>query len=112
MISKEAHTIFKHILSMLSYFLITQRVKLCLCHYQNYYNRVKKNFKSDYACLAINKIARSIETNMKYLCHYRFIDLIIFDFLGDSIIEGENCGLKRGDVTVSANINIDTSALT
>ena len=54
----------------------------------------------------------SIESNMEYLYHYKFIDVTKFDFVGDSIVEASSSGLKRGDVTVSTNMNIDTSALT
>ena len=49
---------------------------------------------------------------MEYLCHYKFIDVTTFDFVGDSIVEASNSGLKRGNVTISMNMNIDTSALT
>ena len=58
------------------------------------------------------EVAISIERNMEYLCHYEFIDVTIFDFIGDSIFEVVNCGLKKGDVTFSINMNIDTSSLT
>ena len=54
----------------------------------------------------------SIESNMKYLCHYKFIDVITFDFVGYSIAEEANCGLKLGDFTISINMNIATAALT
>ena len=49
---------------------------------------------------------------MKYLRHYEFMYGTAFDFVGDIIIEAISCGLKRGDVTVSTNVNIDTSAMT
>ena len=49
---------------------------------------------------------------MKYLFHYKFINVTTFNFVGDSIIEALNSGLKRSDVTISTNTNIDTSALT
>ena len=62
--------------------------------------------------LHIEKVAMSIERNMEYLCHYKFIDVTIFDFICDSTVEALNNGLKRGDVTFSTNMNIDTSALT
>ena len=48
---------------------------------------------------------------MKYLWHYYFIDITKFDYVGDSIVEGSIYGLKRGDVSVSINTNIDTLAL-
>ena len=44
---------------------------------------------------------------MKYLCHYHFIGVTTFDFFGDSIVEGANCVLRRGDVTIPTNMNID-----
>ena len=69
---------------------------ICLQHYQRYYNSVKEDLKSDHACEAIEKVARSIESNMDYLCHYEFIDVTTFDFIGDSIIEAVNCELKKG----------------
>ena len=81
-------------------------------YYQSYYNSVKGDLKSDHACLAIDEVARSIETNMKYVYHYHFIDVTTFDFLGNSIVEVANCGLKRGDVAASTHMNIDTSSLT
>ena len=33
-------------------------------------------------------------------------------FFGDSIVEASNSGLKGGNVTISTNMNIDTSAFT
>ena len=42
----------------------------------------------------------------------KFIDVTIFDFFGDSLVEASNSGLKWGDVTVSSYMNIDISALT
>ena len=70
-------------------------MKTCLRHYQRYYNSVKEDLKSDNTYLAIEKIAMSIERNMKYLRHYQSIDVTIFDFVGDSIVEAANCGLRR-----------------
>ena len=43
---------------------------------------------------------------------YQLIDVTPFKFLGDSVVEGANCVLKRGNVTIFKNMNIDTSALT
>ena len=88
------------------------KIKTCLCHYQSYYNSVKKDLKSDHACEIIEEIAISIEINMRCLWHYHFIDVTTLDSVGVSIIEGSNCGLKRGDNSVSTNMNIDTLALT
>ena len=69
------------------------------------------DLKSDYKCEAIEKLARSIESKIWYLCDFYFINVTTFDFLGDIIVEAANYGLKRGVVTVSTNMNIDTQAL-
>ena len=53
----------------------------------------------------------SIENSMKYFCRYHFIDVTSFGFIGDSIVEGSNCGLKRGDIAISTNMNIDISGM-
>ena len=39
---------------------------------------VKKELKSDHACTIIEEIAMSKEINMKYVCHYSFIDVTAF----------------------------------
>ena len=85
---------------------------MCLRHYQKYDSSVKKYIKSDHACNFIKEGTKSIENNMKYLCHYYFIDVTTFNFLGDTIVKGANHRLKRGDVIVSKNMNIDISAIT
>ena len=87
-------------------------MKICLHHHQSYYISVKGYLNSYHACLDIEKAVRSIDKKMKDLCHYELIDVTTFEFPGDSIVETENCELKRGDVTVFTNINIDISALT
>ena len=79
-------------------------ITLFLHHYQTYYNTVKKYISSDRACLAIDKIARSIEIYMKYFCSYHFIDITTFHFLSDSIVKAAKFGLKRVDITVSTKI--------
>ena len=87
-------------------------MKMRLHYHQSYYKSVREDLKSDYTCNIVEEVARSIEINMKYLCHYHFIDVATFDFVGDTVVEVANCGLKRSDVTVFTNMNIDTSALT
>ena len=51
---KEAKAILKNLLSMLSSFFdypeSEDEIKMCLHHYQRYYNSVKEDLKSDYAC--------------------------------------------------------------
>ena len=85
---------------------------MCLHYYKSYYISVNEDIKSDHTCDIIDGVARSIERNMNYLCHYHFIDVTNFDFFGDNIVEATNCGLKRVDITVTTNMNIDTPLLT
>ena len=49
---------------------------------------------------------------MGFWCHYKFINITTFDFLDDSIIAALSYELKRGYVTDSIHMNIDTSELT
>ena len=72
---------------------------------------MKKYFKRDNECKCVEEVG-SIKDNMRYVYHYHFISVTTFDFLGDITVEESNCGLKRGDVTVSTNMNIDISAMT
>ena len=54
----------------------------------------------------------SLENNMKCLCKYLFIDVTTFNFVGDNIAEALNSELKKSDITITINMNIDTSAFT
>ena len=85
---------FINVIILFNYPESENEMKMYLHHYQSYYNSVKKDIKSDHACEIIEEVAISIERNMKYLCHYHFIDVTTFDFVGDSIAEAKNCGLK------------------
>ena len=87
-------------------------MKKNLRQHQRYYNSMKEELKIDHVCKDIEEVAIPIESNMYCLCYYKFIDVTTFDFVGDSIFEASNNRLKRGDITVSTNMNIDTSALT
>ena len=51
----------------------------------------------------------SIETNLKYISHCYFIGVTIFVFLGDSIVEAANSGIKTGDIKVASNMIINIS---
>ena len=97
---KEAHTILTNMLSILSplcdYLESEDEIKICLRQNQNYYNSVKKYLKSDHACKSIEEETASIDNNIKYLCHYHFFDVTTIYVLGDNIIKGSNCRLKRG----------------
>ena len=114
---KEANTILKNMFINASIFVYypesEDEMKMCIHHHQRYYNSVNEELKSDHTCKSIGEVAMSIESNMEYLWHYKFIDVTTFDFVGDSIIEVSNSGLKRGDVNnVSTNMNIDISTFT
>ena len=52
------------------------------------------NMLSDHACKIIEEVAMSVENN-KYVYLYHFIDVTTFEFLGEHIAAGANCGLKR-----------------
>ena len=87
-------------------------MKICLRHYRNYYKSFKKELNIDHACEAIEDVSMSIENNMEYFCHYQFIDVTLFDIVGDIIVEASISVLKRGDFTVSTITKIDTPLLT
>ena len=79
-------------------------------HYKNFYSIIKQSLKSEPACLSIEKIINSIDNNLIYISHYYFKDVITFDYLGDSIAEAQNSGIKTGQFKVTTNLNINTSA--
>ena len=85
-------------------------MNLTLNHFKIYYNSIKSQLKSEYVQKEIEDIALSIENKLKYICHCYFIDVITFGFLGDSIAEAANSGIKNGDVKVASNMTINTSA--
>ena len=58
----------------------------------------------------LTKIINSIDNNLIYISHYYFKDVITFDYLGDSIAEAQNSGIKTGQFKVTTNLNINTSA--
>ena len=48
---------------------------------------MEEELRSYHACTHIEEVAMSIIIKKEYLCHYKFIDVATFDFVGDSIIE-------------------------
>ena len=111
---EEAKTIIKILLNMLSdlfvYVETEAEMNLTLNHFKRYYNSIKSQLKSEYVQKEIEDIALSIENKLKYICHCYFIDVTTFGFLGDSIAEAANSGIKNGDVKVASNMTINTSA--
>ena len=87
-------------------------MNLTLNHFKRYYNSIKSQLQSLYALKEIEKISMSIENQLKYVCHCYFIDVTTFGFVGDSIAEAANSGIKQGDVQVASNMTINTSAAT
>ena len=70
---KEDNAILKNLLPMLSYFYYypesEDEMKICLRHYQHYYNIINEDLKSNRACNHIEEIVMSIESNMEYVCN-------------------------------------------
>ena len=68
--------------------------------------------KSDYVTEAIDKIVISVKNKLEYVAHYNFMNVSTFGFLGDSIVEAANSGIKCGSVRVATNMNINMSGST
>ena len=97
-----------NILSDLFDYVETEAVMyLTLKHFKRYYNSVKSKLKSECVQKEIEHIEISIETNLKYISHYYFIDVTTFVFLGDSIVETANSGIKTVDTKVASNMTIN-----
>ena len=62
------------------------------------------------ACESIEQVVLSIQNNLQFVAHCYFKDVCTFDFLGDSIVESANSGLKSGSLSVSTAMTINTSA--
>ena len=112
----DAKTIIQILLNMLTdifeYVETEAEMNLTLNHFKRYYNSIKSQLQSVYALKEIEKIAMTIENQLKYVCHCYFIDVTTFGFVGDSIAEAANSGIKQGDVQVASNMTINTSAAT
>ena len=110
-------TIIDNLSMMLSelfdYVETEDEMKTHLKHYHRYYNTIKHDLKSEYVQCEIEKIVNRIEENLKHICHCYFINVTTFGFLGDSIFEAENSGLKGGwEVKVSTNTTIENYGAT
>ena len=109
---KYVKNIFNKVSRLFDYVESESEMKLCIKDYQLYYQSRKKSFNNEALCESIEKILKSIENNLSYLCHYYFRDITTFDFLGDSIAEAVNSGIKNGYTKVSTRMTINTSAST
>ena len=81
-------------------------------HFDRYYKKVKCSLKSDYVTEAIEKIVISVKNKLQYVAHYNFMSVSTFGFLGDSIVEAANSGMKSGHVKVATNMTINLSGST
>ena len=110
---EEATTIIDILLGMLTdlfdYVETEDEMKLTIKHFKRYYAKVKSQLKSEYVQQEVEAIALSIETNLSFICNCYFKDVTTFGFLGDSIVEAANSGLKSGVVNVSTNTTINNS---
>ena len=69
-------------------------MRLSIRDYETYYNLMKERIRSDPVCEAVEEIMLSVSNNLKHICHCYSKDVTIFDYLGDSIVEGSNASLK------------------
>lgn len=83
-----------------------------IADYKNYYQFHKNSFSNESLCESIESVMISLDTQVKYISHSHFFDRTTFDFLGDSIVEAVNSGLKEGTQHVNTNMTINTSAAT
>ena len=63
-------------------------------HFDNYYKRIKDSLKSDHVTQAIEKIVISVKNKLQCVSHYNFMSVSTFGFLGYSIVEAANSGIK------------------
>ena len=78
----EAKAILQILLIMLidpfDYVETEAEMHLTLKHFKRYYNIVKSQLKSEYVQKETEHIVLSIETNLKYISYYYFIDVTNF----------------------------------
>jgi len=109
---KDIKNIFNKVSRLFDYVETESEMNLCIKDYQLYYQSKKESFKNESLCESIEAILTSIESNLSYLCHHHFLNVTTFDFLGDSIAEAVNSGIKNGSTKVCTRMTIDTSAKT
>ena len=109
-VKKKVKIIENKLQKLFDYVETQEELKICIDDYNRYYQLEKASFKNEALCTSIEDILLSLKTNMRYFCHCYFIDVTTFDFLGDSIAEAFNSGLKTGQDKVSTNMTINTSA--
>ena len=50
----------------------------------------------------------AVSNNLKHICHCYFKDVTIFDYLGDSIVEGSNASIKNKKSLLRVSTNIQS----
>lgn len=80
-------------------------------NYNQYYQTIKSNLKSDHVCESIEKVFLRIHTNLKYVAHCHFKTVGPLGFKGNSIVESSNSGYKNGSLAVSTSMKIHTSSI-
>ena len=83
-----------------------------LNHFHIYHKKVKSSLKSDYTAEAIEKIVIYVKNKLWYVAHHKFMIVSMFGFLGDSIVEATNSGMKWDSIRVSTNMTIHISGST
>ena len=102
----------RHMISKIFNYVESEReMNSTIKHYKHYFSIIKDSLKSEPACVSIEKIINAIDNNLLYISHYYFKDVTTFDYLGDSIAEAQNSGIKTGNIKVTTNLNINTSAV-
>ena len=84
----------------------------CMNHFNIYYKKIQPSLKSDNVIEEIDKIVISVRNKLKWVAHYNFMRISTFGFLGDSIVEAANSGIKSGSVRVGTNMKINLSGST
>ena len=84
----------------------------CMNHFHTYFKSIKTSLKSENVIEAIEKIVISVSNKLEYIAHYNFMRISTFGFLGDSIVEAANSGIKSGSVRVATNMKINLSGST
>ena len=89
-----------------------EEMTCCMNHFNIYYKKIQPSLKSDNVIEEIDKIVTSVSNKLKWVAHYNFMRISTFGFLGDSIVEAANSGIKSGSVRVGTNMKINLSGST
>ena len=79
-------------------------------NYNQYYQTIKHDLKSEHVCDSIEKVFLRIHNNLEYVAHCHFKSVGTLGFKGDSIVEASNSSYKHGGLAVSTSMKIHTSS--